>query len=698
MTAYLRRLRLGPLLTGLFGLVLLILFAFAGTAIYEASLAWEKAERVVVNARASRDVFTALQNVRLERGSTGLALKAAAPADAALTGTLRDLRARSGPALAAVLESCGRIDCGGADRAQDLRRAMDKVVAFRAEADKAVLLPAQQRRPGMAEEWQPTISAAVEQLEAISGALTAHVRLADPTIAEQAAIKEAAWVVRDAAGLERNLVGAALVAGAVSPELHAKMAGLRGRADAGWRLVRDLIDREGAPERVRAAVDGAARTYFDEFAALRAALEKAIAEGRPAPVGEAEFLRISNAALDSLIAIPNAALAVMLEHAEDRAQAARARLLLSGALLLLALAIGGAGLLTVRRRVVGPILRLTAAMDRLAQGDTTVAIPAVERGDEIGAMAKALEIFKANAVERGRLADERQADYAAKEDRARKAAETIRAFDADVSAILGMVAGAATELDGTARSMTGAAEESSRKAAAVAAASEQASANVQTVATASEQLSASIQEITQQVLQSQSIARQAAEQAQRTNGTVHGLVAAAQKIGEVIKLISDIASQTNLLALNATIEAARAGEAGKGFAVVASEVKSLANQTAKATEEIAQQIATVQSVSGEAATAIGGIGTVIGQVNEIAASIAAAVEEQHAATAEIARNVQQAAAGTSEVSVSITSVNEAAAQTGAAATQVLSASGELSQQAEILRQKVERFLGEIRAA
>ena len=211
-------------------------------------------------------------------------------------------------------------------------------------------------------------------------------------------------------------------------------------------------------------------------------------------------------------------------------------------------------------------------------------------------------------------------------------------------------------------------------------------------------MSSSISEISRQVSHASQIARQAVEDAQRTNGTVNTLADSAQKIGEVVQLIRDIASQTNLLALNATIEAARAGDVGKGFAVVASEVKSLATLTAKATEDIAAQIDSIQSVTGEAVTAIQGIGGTIGRIKEISTAIASAVAEQGAATQEVARNTQEAAKGTEQVSANIAGVNRAAEETGAVASQVLSSAEQLGRQSETLRTDVNRFLEKIRAA
>ncbi|WFU16852.1 methyl-accepting chemotaxis protein [Bradyrhizobium sp. CB3481] len=350
------------------------------------------------------------------------------------------------------------------------------------------------------------------------------------------------------------------------------------------------------------------------------------------------------------------------------------------------------------RSIVPPILKMVGAMGKLAGGDHSVAIPATDRKDELGLMAKAVLIFKENMIKAKELADKETEAVKARMARATRVNELTQAFDNSISNVLRSVASASTELQATASSMTATAEEASNQATAVAAATEEASTNVQTVAAASEELAGSVTEIGRQVAQSAAIAQKAVEEADRTNVTVQGLYDGAASIGDVVKLINDIASQTNLLALNATIEAARAGEAGRGFAVVASEVKSLAEQTAKATEQIGAQISAIQNSSSEAVTAIKGITSTINEMNEIASAIASAVEEQGSATQEIARNVQQAAAGTSEISANVVGVQQAAGDTGAAAHQVLQASSELSKQSETMRGEVEAFLNNIKAA
>jgi methyl-accepting chemotaxis protein len=368
------------------------------------------------------------------------------------------------------------------------------------------------------------------------------------------------------------------------------------------------------------------------------------------------------------------------------------------AMVVVLLALSSLLALLVGRSIARPVVAMTGAMRRLAGGDTTVDIPARDATDEIGEMAKAVEVFKENTIKSEQLATEQRAEQARKAERQAAVEHSVTTFDQSVRGTLDMLASASTALESTAQSMSATAEETSRQSTAVAAASEQATANVQTIAAATEELSASVSEIVTQVTKSSTIAAKAVEEAHRSNATMGTLVQAAQKIGDVVKLITDIANQTNLLALNATIEAARAGDAGKGFAVVASEVKSLAGQTGKATEEIAAQIVAIQDATREAVAAIQGVGTTIGQMNEISTAIAAAMEEQGVTTQEITRNAQQAARGTHDVSSSITSVTQAAGETGAASGQVLGSASELGRQTETLRNQVAGFLSEIRAA
>ncbi len=387
------------------------------------------------------------------------------------------------------------------------------------------------------------------------------------------------------------------------------------------------------------------------------------------------------------------------KKAADRGAAVydSSRLLTFGSIFLAALLCTSAGWAIIVS-IAGPIRATTTAVDRLAAGDFRVAVTGIERKDEIGVLARSLNVFKDNMKEAERLRAEQAAEQKHQLDRARRIESSVASFEKTVGDALAVVSTSAAELEMTANAMRTTAEETSRQSGTVAAASEEATTNVQTVASATEELSSSIKEITQQVGESTRIVGESARQAADTNTRVQRLKELVEKIDTVVSLINDIASQTNLLALNATIEAARAGEAGKGFAVVASEVKALATQTAKATEEITAQISGIQAETDQSVQSIEAITHTIGKVNDIATSIAAAVEEQGSATQEIARSVAQAAQGTTEVSATIVGVSEASKQTGAAAAQVLSAAKELSANRTRLSDEVARFLKDVRAA
>jgi len=362
--------------------------------------------------------------------------------------------------------------------------------------------------------------------------------------------------------------------------------------------------------------------------------------------------------------------------------------------------LGGIWALLLGRGISRPMTAMCKAMRELAGGKFDVVLPGLGRRDELGEMASAVEEFKVQAVAKA------ERDAATQEAQNKAGSEARRAelirfadeFEAAVGAIVSNVSASAVQLEQAAGTLTRTAETTQGLSSQVAGASEEASSNMQAVASATEELTTSVDEIGRRVRESNQIAEAAVVQAQQTDGRIGKLSRAAQQIGDVVKLITAIAEQTNLLALNATIEAARAGEAGRGFAVVASEVKSLASQTAKATDEISSHILGMQGATQESVTAIKEIGDTIGKISSIASTIASAVEQQSSATLEIARNVQNVAQGSHEVAANITQVNRGATETGSASGEVLNSAKTLSAESTRLREELDRFMANIRAA
>ena len=476
----------------------------------------------------------------------------------------------------------------------------------------------------------------------------------------------------------------------------AKMRQYEEAASKAWTSYKATVD-PGEEQTLAATVESAWNAYLatnDNFVALSNANDTAKAN--------AEFSGNMRDRFQRFVDALDADLSYQTQAAGK--QAANAAATYSSSRILIMVALGLAALLCVAMGwlivsgVSTPIRAMTGAMGRLAQHDLNTQIDGADRKDEVGQMASAVLVFKNSMIEADRLKAEQEEAQRVAAARSALVDKLTREFDISVQGVVQTVSAQATQMEGSAQSMSASAEEATKQAGAVAAASEQSAANVQTVASAAEELSSSIAEIGRQVSHSSQIATTAVTEAAKANEMVQGLLNASQKIGEIVALINDIADQTNLLALNATIEAARAGEAGKGFAVVAAEVKNLATQTSKATEEIGTQITSVQGATQNAVNAIASIGKTIGEIDQIATTIAAAVEEQGAATQEIARNVEEAAKGTQEVSSNIGGVTEAANSTGAVANQVLSGARTLSKQSSDMRELVQTFLTQVKAA
>ncbi len=360
------------------------------------------------------------------------------------------------------------------------------------------------------------------------------------------------------------------------------------------------------------------------------------------------------------------------------------------------LLIGATLALVIGRGITRPLGAMTAAMTRLADGDRSVAIPALGNTDEIGAMARAVEVFKENAIARDTLEQTQIREQAARARRQEDIGQLVGFFGRSVGGVFTTLSETSAAMSRSSSALEAAASDTGSQTTVALGEVEQTAQTVQTVAAASQELSASIGEIGRQASESQRISTAAMEQSDEVVAKVAELREAAQQIGTVVELISSIAGQTNLLALNATIEAARAGEAGRGFAVVAVEVKSLAAQTGKATEQIGGQIGAIQAATVRAAEAIQGIAATVRQVNDIALAIAAAVVQQAAATQEIARSVELVSGNTSNVAESMARMRGAVSGSGETASEVRRTATTLSSESGTLSGEVTDFLAALK--
>jgi methyl-accepting chemotaxis protein len=366
---------------------------------------------------------------------------------------------------------------------------------------------------------------------------------------------------------------------------------------------------------------------------------------------------------------------------------------------LLVLAIAVAVAFIAFRAMMKPIPVLSEVMRKLAANDKSVTVPYLDNGDEIGDMARAVQVFNEGMIENERLRAE-QAENEARAEQEKQASMRGLAddFETRVGQIVAKLSDATRALTETSNQVNSNVAEAGRETESVTQTTGEASDAVQAVAASVEELSVTVAEVAQQMAQANSVATTANQRIESTAGTVANLSETAEKIGEVVGLISDIAEQTNLLALNATIESARAGEAGKGFAVVASEVKALASQTAKATQDISERIAEVQSISAEAVTAISEIRETINEVSSIATSVSSAVEEQNSATQEIASRAQVVATGVSQTAASIGVVNTRNMDVQKSVSEMADATSQLAAESDTLNAAVSSFLSGVRGA
>lgn len=682
-------------------LLSLLGLAVSGYVLHNASLERATAsDAATVNETADLLLASAGQWAR-ERGATNLALNAANPAADAQVAAISNFRKMADEPFERAL---GRMAAQGfANRDQLIaaaRRAFEQVAALRRQADGEIAKPATARQAAVVSQWAPTVTALIVASQNLRVAAAMDEDNVQARLSSLQNLKHFVWIMSEYLGRERATVAALVAAGRpMNSQEISTLGAFRGRVEAAWDYVQAYAAKSSAPRSVTAGADLVRDRVFQRFENTRKAVYAAGLGNGSYPINSAEWFSQSTVAIDEVIALSMLASQEAARLAEAAQRSSLQTLVLNGFLMLFSLLLAAATLWMVISRIIRSLGQMTAAMSELAGGEMSVVVPCSNRRDEMGSMARALLVFKDNAVRMQDMQVEREAlEKSTREEKAASMGRLADAFEGAVGEIVETVSAASSQLEASAGTLTATAARAQELTTMVAAASEEASTNVQSVASASEQMASSVNEISRQVQQSSRMAGEAVEQARKTHDRVNALSSAANRIGDVVELINSVAGQTNLLALNATIEAARAGEAGRGFAVVASEVKALAEQTAKATEEIRKQITDIQNATRDSVHAIEEIGVTIGQISEVSSTIAAAVEEQGAATQEVARNVQQAAQGTQQVSSNIIDVQRGAGETGSASSQVLTSAQSLAFESGRLKQEVGRFLDMVRAA
>jgi len=681
----------------------LMAVAFAALNARDAWLRQQQAAEFIKINQISKLLLQSAEHWAVERGMSNASLKASEPITPARRAEIDRRRTSGDSAFGQATELLRTVpQMRPADAViGEAEQTFRKFQQFRVAVDANLAKPASSRAEDVVRD---TAATATRLIETAATRLRQTLETVAPpptgTQVQMVQYRHLAAQMAEYAGRERALLSGYINGKTkLSADAIRDASRFRGAVDLAWNVVSAATRGLDTSPAMAAAIARVEADYFRTYDDTRNAVFKAGDSGNY-PLSGDEFFARATVAIDTMLRLAEAVGGVADAEAAHAAAQSASALWVNGGVLLAAMALVMVSLWVTSVRILRPLSALSDALRRLAAGDLSIKLPGLERNDEIGEMAHAVEACKLNAETKAREEAEakiRQSDLAEKQ-RRDDMNRLANDFESAIGEIVETVSSASTELEASAGTLTSTAERAQALTVRVAEASEEASTNVQSVASASEEMTSSVNEISRQVQNSARIASHAVAQARHTNERVEELSKAAARIGDVVELINTIAGQTNLLALNATIEAARAGEAGRGFAVVASEVKALAEQTAKATGEIGLQVAGIQSATHESVDAIKEIGDTISKMSEIASTIASAVEQQGAATQEISRNIQHAAAGTSAVSANIVDVEHGATETGSAASQVLSAAQSLSGESNRLKLEVGKFLHTVRAA
>ena len=651
---------------------------------------WTSADVAVRVAAAMGRVMHAYEKLTVERGVLTTALLAPGADSAAVRQAASETAAEMALAEQALTAAGQPADWlrGVAAEADEIARGMPGMLAK----------PSAERDPAARNALVKRMIRLNGVLQDITDQLGRQARLADPAVGALAAVALEVMQARDLAGVRSSLLLAWLGGDPAAQPMQDSLADLTSRIDQSWEALQHDVAGLGDPPNLHAAIAATRERFFVKYEPAFRAIIAAARGGAARPMTVPQYRAASVPALADLLVGRDAAIGDAVALGQARAAVAWRGLLIAVVMLggMLAICVGAT--VTLLRQLISPMQLLTATLSRIAEGELETAVPGRDRTDELGGMAKAVEVLR----ERSRQARELdRAAAAATEEKLRRAREVaglVQEFETGSQEAVGAVAQAAASLHEVASALRDASSGSAGQAGVIADHAQLANSSVNNLAAATEQLSASIGEIARRIGEVARSVDGAATEARGSATQIEALAEAGIRIGNVVQLIEGIAGQTNLLALNATIEAARAGDAGKGFAVVAQEVKNLAAQTAKATGEVATQIGILQSRTDDAVQAIRRVSGTVETVTGLTSGIAAAIEQQRSATAEIARNVQDAAAATAGVTGGIEQVRSRTAETDASAGGLFGVAEQVRADLAGLQAQITTFIGGVRNA
>jgi methyl-accepting chemotaxis protein len=721
----------------LFGVVAILALAVMGFSLsmaFKASSDEVASEKSVIGNNLSDGLLKASSSISLERSVLVTALGSSEVGSSAQKSYLIKLQEKGDAAYSKMLKiSTKSDDFSGKDKM--LNNIKTTYVTFKTARDLAyqAFSFSKENRSGdlasASRKYRKLTNEFVDLLNEYRLAVEFELPSDNSRIVLYQELKTALSVMAEYSDREWGTIGEHIAGGRILSPLRMQiLSTYSGRMDASWNLIKSIAHSSTIDPKLKEYATEVEKIFFGDYQTMREDVYGASEAEEDYPVSTAQWVKQATLATEAIEALSKKTSLAAKTLAEEARSAASAEFYFQLIILCVALIIAAGAFWLVAMRVVKPLNKLGDVMSVIAEGNLEAEVEGVNRQDEIGLMARALQVFKESAIEKIRLEtvqreqeevarekeehedemkreqketarlQEEKSRVEAREERRKEMLSLADGFESSIMDIVNNLSTSSGDMEVAAEGMSTVAEETTRQSTVVMTASEQASANIQMVASAAEQLSMSVKEISEQVAKSSGFSRNAVVETERANGEIQGLVSAASKIGDVINLINDIANQTNLLALNATIEAARAGEAGKGFAVVASEVKNLAAQTATATEEITIQVSSMQQATDQAVKAIEGIQKVIKSIDETAVTISTAVEEQDGSTHEIARSVSEVSTGTQEVTSNVHVMSEGAQSTGKAASTVLKTAQGISGQSTALRAQVEKFLNNIRSA